>query len=490
MSQTRSAFSRLLRAPGFRLIVIGVLVLLLMIPLFMVWALVAERESRARDVQAEIAQGWGGPQNFSGPYLVVPFRQRVESVRDGRRETRLVDRFAVFLPKTLTIDGEIHSKELRRSIYRTTVYEAQLAVSGRFAPPDVLALVPDVAEVRWEGAVLVLLLSNVSGLKEGVTLRLGDGAAIAFAPSPGLPGRPGSGIHARIGERARNGFPYAFDLRFTGSASLEMAPAGRQTEAALRGDWPHPGFYGAFLPEVRKVGPKGFSARWRVPHLARSVPQAWVMHAGPPPAMAEMPVASLSPEARMKLAAAMAQAATNIDDLARFGNSLFGVRLHVPVDHYRLVERALKYGLMFLATVFGAVFIMELKAGARVHAVQYLLVGLMLVLFYVLLLSLAEHVGFLPAYVIAAAATGGVLSLYLARALDSRRMGLAALLLFAALFALLYMILRMEDHALLAGAVVAFLGLTAAMFLTLKVNWWGEETPARTTAGTAAGAGD
>jgi len=159
--------------------------------------------------------------------------------------------------------------------------------------------------------------------------------------------------------------------------------------------------------------------------------------------------------------------------LDRFGPNTFGVRFVVPVDHYDLVNRALKYALMFLTTVFAAIFVMEQLSGTQVHAVQYLFVGLMLVLFYVLLLALAEHIGFTAAYAVAAMATGGTLALYVGRLLHSARQGVALLLVFAVLYGLLYTILRMEDYALLTGALLAFAGLTAVMFLTLKVDWAG-----------------
>ena len=155
----------------------------------------------------------------------------------------------------------------------------------------------------------------------------------------------------------------------------------------------------------------------------------------------------------------------------QFGRTMFGVKFYIPLDHYDLVNRALKYGLMFLVTAFAGVFVMELLSGSRVHSVQYLFVGIMMVFFYVLLLSMSEHIGFFNAYLISAVATGGMLSLYVGKIHHSLKKGLIMLALFLVIYGFLFMILRLEDYALLAGALLGFLMLSATMFLTLRVNW-------------------
>jgi inner membrane protein len=326
-------------------------------------------------------------------------------------------------------------------------------MEGRFASPDISLADADIAAIRWRDAVLAVGVSDVSGLTEGATLGLG-GRQIPFEPSMGLPYQTMSGIHARIAAPGTaDQTPAAFDFRFSlalnGSSLLDFAPVGRETMVGLTSNWPHPSFSGAYLPENRDVRADGFTANWRVPHLARSVPQVW----------------SLSgPNAQYSL--------------NQFSPYQFGVQFYVPVDYYSLVNRAAKYGLMFLAAAFIAVFVLELTSGKRVHAVQYMLVGLAMILFYALLLSLAEHVGFPLAYLVASAATGGMLSLYVGYALSSAVKGLIMLCVFLILYGLLYLILRLEDYALLAGAVAGFVMLTVTMFTTLRVNWSGDERAA------------
>jgi inner membrane protein len=209
---------------------------------------------------------------------------------------------------------------------------------------------------------------------------------------------------------------------------------------SLSSNWPHPSFSGAFLPDDRAVTTAGFTAAWNVPHLARSVPDAWSLLDG---------------------------------GLERLQPYSFGVTMIDPVDFYSLVNRASKYGIMFVALAFMAVFCLELISGRQVHPVQYLFTGISLVFFYVLLLSLAEHLGFTQAYLAASVATAAMLAVYVGAAMTSVVSALVMLMVFAATYVILYLILQLEDYALLAGAVLGFLALAIVMFVTLRVDWSG-----------------
>ena len=446
---TGDALRRFSRSPAFKTFVIGTLILLLTIPLFMVWGLVQERENNAKSVRQDVARSWGDKQTVTGPFLIIPYTvlQIIER-KDKRIEQEQV-RHAVFLPEVLKVDGDARSQVLTRAIYDVTVYKARLALSGKFAAPDMKKLAPDALNVRWGDAVFALGLSNVSGLKETADLGLGDGVKLAFEPSMGVEqGRYQiSGIHARLekipGQTGAGiaAFDFNLNLGFSGSSNILFAPVARETSVSMKSDWPHPSFTGAFLPTTREISKEGFSAAWKVSHLARSVPHRWT---------------SIHPE------------------LNKFNSTKFGVRFYIPIDFYDLVNRSVKYGLMFLVVAFASVFILELLSGVQVHAVQYLFVGLASIFFFVLLLSLAEHFGFQLAYLVAAGATGGMLSLYVARAMNSATKGQIMFGIFALIYGLLYFILRLEDYALLAGAITGFVLLTLAMFLTLRVNWSGE----------------
>jgi inner membrane protein len=445
------AIRRILRSPAFKFLLILLLTVLLLVPLFLVYGLIWERENRAQGVRREVGLLWGPEQRLLGPFLVVPYTVRVETVQGDKRVEQIQERRAVFTPQTLEVAGRAEAKTLRRSIFEVPVYTARLKLTGRFAAPRIADVAAEVAAVRWRDAAFVLGLSGVAGLKEAAVLKVAGAPDIPFAPSVGFPSTQLTGIHAKLAgadgstppadaDQPPQPFAFTVDLAFNGSVSLSVAPVARETRLALASDWPHPSFTGAFLPDERQVTAAGFTAAWKIPHLARSVPEAW--------SLTEAGLERLQPYA-------------------------FGVVMTDPVGFYSLVNRAAKYGIMFVALAFMAVFCLELASGRSVHPVQYLFTGLALVLFYVLLLSLAEHLGFAPAYAIAAVATGAMLAIYVGAVMASIARGLVMLAVFAATYAMLYLILLLEDYALLAGAVLGFVALTAVMFGTLKVDWSG-----------------
>lgn len=445
------ALGRLVRSPGFKFFLICFLILLLGIPLAIVWFLVDEREGRARSARSEIAQHWGAQQTVEGPYLIVPYTVKLSKTIDNKETITIQERYAIFLPDKFNVSGDTSTEVRRRAIYKSTVYTAKLKLSGKFARPDFRSVDQNADTIRWQDAFIALGLSDVSGLKESAELVVNNNKHIPFEPSIGLQNTYSSGINAPLNlaetteNKAPAPFDFSIDLVFAGSSDLKVAPSGRETHLELKSDWPHPSFVGAFLPASRDLRPDGFTATWRVPHLARSVPQAWSVVAGDSSA------------------------------LSRFSSYTFGVSYFQPVDYFNLVTRAAKYGLMFLSVAFLAVFTLELTSSKRVHPVQYVFVGLAMILFYILLLSLSEHIGFLTAYIVASGATGGMLSVYVGKALADRTRGLIMLGIFLILYTLLYLILRMEDYALLAGAVAGFTMLTVTMFATLRINWSGGE---------------
>jgi inner membrane protein len=447
MRELLAAMGRIARSPSFKFFLILFLVVLLLVPLYLASVVIEERSSRANDVRAEVGRLWGPDQRILGPFLVVPYTVRLVETDDGKRVERLVERHAIFTPELLDVSGRADARILHRSIYDVPVYAAQLKFAGRFGPARIADVEPDGVEaVRWGDAQFVLSLSGVSGLKSGAALRVDATTDIPFSPSVGIPANNLEGVHARLA--AAQGwsyspdkpFTFAVDLNFNGSIALSIAPVAKETRVSLESDWPNPSFVDEFLPSERTVTSKGFAARWNVPHLARSVPEAWSL-------------AQAGPE--------------------RFAPYVFGVRFLDPVDFYTLVTRAVKYGVLFVALAFLAIFCMELVAGRRVHSVQYLFTGVALVFFYVLLLSFAEHIGFAPAYAIASASTGLMLAIYVGAVLSSLRQGAAMALVLAMLFGILYFILQLEDYALLAGALLGFAALTFAMFATLRVDWAG-----------------
>ena len=454
-------FARFVRAPGTKFFVIGILCLILLIPASMVWMLVSERENRARDVASEIAQIWGGSQQISGPFLIVPYEAVETRTEDGEEVRETVRREAVYLPEALTVTADAASDTRTRGIFEVSVYGADVTLEGSFAMPSIRAITSDEARFLWTEARLVLGISNVRAIRNSVMLEvegaeprgfepsfggsapLANGDVRQAVPSSGRPGvATGGAIHVpNLFTGVPRAFAFSIALEVNGSESLFVAPTARNTEAVIQSDWPHPSFTGAYLPETSTISETGFEANWQVPHLARAVPLAFTLGEG------------------------FGRQALSQDS--------FGVRFFQPVDYYALVDRAIKYAVLFIGVVFLAVFVLEVRGRKPVHVVQYVLVGLSLVLFYVLLLSLAEHLGFGLAYGIAAAATALLNAAYIGRALESVRGGLVALGALASVFGVLFLFLRMEDYALLAGSVFAFGVLAIVMFATQKIDWSG-----------------
>jgi inner membrane protein len=437
------------RSPTAKFVAIAVLTVLLGLPIFMVWALTDERAGRRDEVLATIAGEWGGRQTIGAPALIVPLSLETIADVDGRRESRLVRSHAVFLPEVVDIEAKANTETRALSIFTANIYTADIVLTGRFGALDPTRLSSAIRSVDWSGARLAIGIGDITGI-EVVSLTVGDRTE-PLELMPGLGDRPAvyspsleaalpADLTGGSGPALASGTSFRLELRLRGSEALTFVPVGKSTTLALSSDWRHPSFQVGMLPSDRSIGDSGFQATWHVPSLVRSTPQSWLADGG---------VSPLGGERRI------------------------GVGFADPVDHYTLVGRALKYALMFVASIFGLIFVLEVLSRKRVHVVQYALIGLVEVFFFVLLLALAEQIGFALAYFLAAGSTIVVLAGFVGLTLGSRRSGTIAAAGFALLFALLYLILRSEDVALLAGAIVGFLALTAALFATRRVDWSG-----------------
>jgi inner membrane protein len=429
---------------GFKALIIGAIILLLLVPLTMLRELVSERTMRRDEAYTTVAQGWGGDQVLAGPVLIIPTERVIEA--DGR--TR-IDRSDIYvLPATLDADVTLTMESEPRSvgIYAVPVYLSHVHLGGSF---DFAAARPLLgrSEVTylWDEARIRLPLSDVRSLREMQVAQL-DGAALKFRPATLSVSSVDAPIMAGV---VRNAVPVRFtlDLVLAGSRSFSIQPFGSTTTVTLKSNWPHPSFRGAFLPVERSIADSGFEARWQILELNRPYGQAWEGN-------------WLSPEA--------------------LDASTFGVGLYQAVDVYQRGERAIKYALLFIALTFLTFFAWERVSGLRIHLLQYLLVGLALSVFYLLLVALSEHVKFGVAYLIAAAALVLLIAIYLGGALHSRHRGIVAGGVMSAVYGLLYMLVLSEDYALLLGAIILFAALAGVMLATRRVDWYGsDELPAQ-----------
>jgi inner membrane protein len=413
------------------------LVLVLLVPLFMVQAMVAEREGRRAGAEAEIISSRGGEQAVGGPVLTVPVVVRSKDA--AGRVVESTDRVHL-LPDALVVDGTVETERRRRGIYEAVTYVTMLHLSGSFTVPETGSW--RVADVLWEDAVISVELPDQRGLAAAVDLSWGDATSRFHSGRPQLGAYAGS-IEAPVRGLGRLDpgatIPFSFDLALTGGGSLSFLPLGDETTVTIASAWPAPSFMGAFLPAERSVSDDGFTARWTVPSMARPFPQSW--------------------------------RSGEVDPAVLLGSS-FGASLMAPVDVYQKVTRSVKYGALFLLLPFLVFFLFEVLGGLRVHPLQYLLVGFAECLFYLLLLSLAEHLPFVAAYLAAAGAATLMVTLYASAVLHSWRRGLLLAPALAAAYGFLYTTLQSEDFALLIGSIGLFVILGLVMVLTRRVDWY------------------
>jgi inner membrane protein len=426
------------RSPIARLLVMGLLLLVLLIPLAMMTSVIWERIQRRDDAAETIAREWGAEQVVSGAVLTIPYRY-IWQERDGSRRERVEQAF--ILPVALTIEGTVEPEVRTRGIFDVVVYTTKVKVKGRFPPPDVSWIRPAPNAIDWESATVDVGITDPRGIGRSMTLTLG-GRQIQFVPGVTANGLFSTGIRASAHPLALDApIAFEFDLELKGTADLDFVPIADETLVRLESTWPHPGFSGA--PLERSVSDAGFAAAWRVPFFGRGFPSRWTRENSKPEELH-----------------AQAQA------------SAFGVALLQPVDIYHQTDRAVKYAALFIVLTFVIAFLWEVTGGVLVHPVQYLFVGFAMCIFYLLLLSLAEHVGFDRAYFVAATATVGLLSWYWTWILRGVARAAVMCLALITLYSFLYLLLRLEDYALLAGSLGLFAMLALVMFLTRRVDWY------------------
>ena len=425
-----------------KLFFVGFLVLVLLLPIEWIRGIIGEREARHAAVKQELAGTWGGRQILSGPLLAVPYLEHWKT-KEGEAKTRTC--FGYFLPEALRVDATVDPETRRRGIFEVILYRVTLHVSGRFARPDFSEWRVPAEDVLWDDAALSLGIPDLRGVQKEPVLRW-DGDQQTFQPAVGEVDLYSSGMHSGIrnlGDAALGTHDFAFDLALAGSEELSFVPSGKETEVTLSSSWPAPSFSGAFLPAEREVDARGVRALWKVSYFGRPYPQRW--------------------RRGDTAASSLAQQTTA---------SAFGLRLLDPVDFYRMSDRAVKYATLFVVLTFLGFGLFEILDRRRIHPVPYLLVGLALCLFYLILLSVSEELGFGAAYAIGTLATLALIAGYATKVLGGARRGAAMAGLLAGLYGYLYVLLQLEDLALLLGTAGLFGILASVMYLTRNLDWY------------------
>lgn len=435
-----------------KLFSIGFLMLILLIPSSWIMELIRERQYRAQDAFREIAQKWSGTQTITGPILVVPFTE-TEVIDRGiqGKELREVESKAYFLPSSLTINGQVVPEIRKRGIFEAVVYNSSLAIDAEFVTPDLQKLAILEEKVKWHEAYLALGINDVKGINNspvidfgGHQLEVEQSSAIAFS-APQHDDGIASAETSFQGIVAKPAFEKAIDfnkkihldLNLKGSSAIHFIPVGKSTYVNLKSNWENPSFAGNFLPDTHSITNSGFNAHWKIFHFNRPFPQSWK------------------------------------NNEQRIDQANFGVELLVSVDQYLKNIRSAKYGILIILLTFVALFLIEITQRIRIHPFQYILIGAALIIYYTLLLSFSEHVGFNLAYGISSAATIALVGAYASTFLHGWRTALLFSLLLAIFYGFVYMIIQQEDFSLLLGSIGLFIVIAALMFISRKVKWYG-----------------
>ncbi len=448
---------------GLKIAMVILLVLAILIPLQMIRGTISERQQYRQQAVDEVTRSYAGEQGIAGPVLVVPYREQAEvEERDAngvlRKQLREVDRQWLFFPKTMRASGRVQPSIRKRGLHQVRVYEWQGDIAAEF---DVRLPDADPAHPRKVGTPwLNIGIADVRGLVGAPTLRV---AGANESLLQGQKERSGGGVHALLPANlvvgGRIAFPVQFGFALRGTEALAIVPLADANRITLDSPWPHPQFNGDFLPRLHRIDAKGFHAEWDVSSLASNA-QAQYRDGGD--AAMGKPKSSSAHDGTVATVAV--EALASIDKV--------GLSLVEPVNLYSKVDRASKYGLLFVLLTFVGFFMFETIKQLPIHPIQYALVGLALAIFFLLLLSLSEHIAFGLAYLAAALACIGLIGFYVGNVLRSRARGLGFAAMLGLLYAALYGLLMSEDNALVLGAGLLFVVLAVLMIATRKVDWY------------------
>ena len=415
-----------------KLFLIATIMLLLLIPTSGIKDLIYERQSNRQAVMSEISDKWGGHQVLAGPILNVPYKTYFQN-KEG--ELRYTTSYAHFLPNRLSVVGDIEPEMRKRGIYEVVMYNTKLSFKGAFGKPDFDILNIDSAHVMWEDAYVSIGIPDMSAIQKDVLLTWGEKS---YAMESGLPERDvvKSGLISRVPLNEADQYSFSFDVDVNGSGQLSFVPTGKKTIVNLKSTWADPSFNGEFLPDTSNVSADGFTASWEVLDLNRNFPQQW-----------------LGNDQNIQAAA-------------------FGVSLFMPVDEYQKNMRSVKYAMLVISLTFLIFFLIEILNKKRFHPFQYVMVGLVVVIFYSLLISFTEHLGFNMAYLISAVMVVGLITVYVAAVFRSTRLTALVSLLLSVIYFFIFVILQLQDFALLVGSLGLFAALASLMYLSRHIDWY------------------
>lgn len=414
-------------------IITGVLILVMLIPTFYVQSLVSEREQRQKEVVSEVTNKWSKQQTFTAPYIYITY-QNQENNDTGKPIT--VKRDLIFLPENLKVDGNIAAEERPRSIYKVLLYKTDVNAAGNFQlklPSDI-----SVNQLNFSDAKICLGVTDFKGVEEKMVVKFNNKD---YELESGLPTSQidSNGLSSNIAlsmQDFEKPIEFSVKAKLKGSEQLKFVPLSANSSFNLKSTWSNPSFDGNVLPTSRTVDEKGFQANW------------------------------IFNKANLPFNTNIKQSSFNKNNFA------FGITMVQPADQYVKTMRSVKYAILFIGLTFALFFIIELMQSKPFHPVQYVLVGLGLIIFFTLLLSMSEFILFDYAYIIAAIATILLITLYAKSHFKSFKTASVFASVLTALYGFIFILIRLEDTALLVGSIGLFIVLALIMYASRKINWY------------------
>lgn len=445
--------------------IIGLLAILMMIPMMYVKDLIREREERQREATSEISSKWAGAQNIAGPVLCIPF---LETKTDTSGKLFSTEHIAYFLPDVLNITSTVNPTEKHRGIFKVMLYSTKINLKGSFAklPFERLNIAPE--KLLLNKVFVKLNLSDLKGLNDAVKLKWKD-SLIELSPQNSINAKDGIAAPLLINSiNELENISFSTDIDLNGSEQLLFTPLGKSTSVTIKSSWKDPSFTGSILPQPTEVSDSGFNATWKSMAHTRNFPQQWVDN--------EFSVDSyIPPPVSLQQSEFGEITRTKNSDYnytpSSIDKSSFGVNLFIPVNGYQKTLRTVKYALLCILLTFAAFFLIETVHKKSAHPFQYGLVGLALILFYTLLLSFSEYTGFNTAYLIASAATIGLIAWFVKGILQSSKATTVLSVVLVLIYSYIFSILQLQDYALLFGSIGLFFTLAVIMYFSRKIAW-------------------
>lgn len=423
----------------FKTSLIVVIALMLLIPAAMIESLIYERENTQQEAVIEVSSIWSSQQTITGPILSIPYYRYVKQVskKDSAEKIIQIKEHIHFLPETLSIKGSLKPEKRNRGIYDIVVYNSNIHFSGTFNDVDFKRFDISPNDLMLDKAFISVGIDDLRGIENQIQFNWNT-ESISFNPGALSNEIITSGINANVNlnMNEKTAYQFSFDLELKGSQYLHFVPVGKITDINIESEWNNPSFNGAFLPDERTVNENGFTAHWNILHLNRNFPQSW----------------------------------TGSNQSVK--NSAFGVNLLLPVDNYQKSTRTIKYAILFIALTFMVFFFVEILNKKFIHPIQYILVGFALVIFFSLLLAISEHLKFNFAFIISAVSTLALVTAYVKAILKSNSIAFLISGVLTILYAFIFVIIQLQDYALLIGSIGLFIILAVVMYFSRKIDWY------------------